>query len=116
MKIINEMSDDTVLEVFGRRLGQRRLALQMTQAELAQEAGVSKRTVERIEAGASSQSLNLIRILRVLDLLPRLDRLAPAAEPRPMDLLKLKGKERRRASGRRIAKQPGEKWAWGDDQ
>jgi transcriptional regulator with XRE-family HTH domain len=109
-------SDEAVLETLGRRLGQRRLTMGMTQAELADEAGVSKRTVERVEAGASSQSLNLIRILRVLDLLEKLDRLVPATEPRPMDLLKLKGRKRRRASPRRIASRADDKWAWGDDQ
>mgnify|MGYP000461714881 CR=1 FL=1 len=46
----------------------------LTQADLAHEAGVSKRTVERIEAGASAQMASLIRIFRVLDLMPALDR------------------------------------------
>ncbi len=35
------LGDDTVLEEFGRRPGRRRLALQLTQAALAEQAGVS---------------------------------------------------------------------------
>jgi len=93
------MTDDAVLEEFGRRLARRRLNLQLTQAKLAEQAGVSKRTVERMESGAAVQTLSLIRILRVLDLLQGLDQLIPETGPRPMDLLKLKGKERKRASG-----------------
>jgi len=109
------MADDAVLEELGRRLERRRLALQLTQAKLAEQAGVSKRTVERIEAGAAAQTLSLIRMLRVLDLLQGLDQMIPETGPRPMDLLKLKGKERKRASSRRAPNQSGEVWSWGDD-
>jgi transcriptional regulator with XRE-family HTH domain len=112
---LKTMTDDAVLEELGRRLERRRLDLQLTQAKLAEEAGVSKRTVERIEAGAAAQTLSLIRILRVLDILQGLDQLIPETGPRPMDLLKLKGKERKRASSSSAANQPGEVWSWGDD-
>lgn len=110
-----EMGDDAVLQELGRRLGQRRVSLRLTQANLAREAGVSKRTVERIEAGAAAQTLNLIRILRVLDLLPGLGQLVPETGPRPMDLLKLKGKTRKRVAPRRSANPSREGWSWGDD-
>jgi transcriptional regulator with XRE-family HTH domain len=109
------MADDAVLEELGRRLERRRLDLQLTQANLAEQAGVSKRTVERLEAGAATQTLSLIRILRVLDLLQGLDQLIPKTGPRPMDLLKLKKKERKRASTSRTADQAGAAWSWGDD-
>ena len=108
-------ADDAVLEELGRRLERRRLDLRLTQANLAEQAGVSKRTVERIEAGAVAQTLSLIRILRVLDLLQGLDQLIPKTGPRPMDLLKLKKKERKRASSRRPADPAGADWSWGDD-
>lgn len=82
---------------------------------MAEQAGVAKRTVERIEAGASAQMSSMIRILRVLDLLPGLDRLIPEAGPRPMDLLKRKGKVRQRASSRRRSDRSEEPWSWDDD-
>ena len=109
------LGDDAILEDIGRRLGRRRIALQLTQAALAEQAGVSKRTVERIEAGAVAQTLSLVRILRVLDLLSNLDQLIPETGPRPMDLLKLKGKERKRASSSRTSSQPGKAWSWEND-
>jgi len=60
------------------------------------------------------QMSTMIRILRVLELLDRLETLVPEAGPRPMDLLKLKGQERKRASGKR--KPPDEvPWKWGDE-
>ncbi|MCW9049155.1 MAG: helix-turn-helix domain-containing protein [Deltaproteobacteria bacterium] len=114
MKIEQLLSDETILVELGERLAQRRLELELTQAELAEQAGVSKRTLERIEAGASTQLSTLIRVLRVLELLDRLENLIPASGPRPMDLLKLKGKERQRAPrGKKLS--DAEPWQWGDD-
>jgi hypothetical protein len=49
-----------------------------------------------------------------LELLDRLETLVPEAVPRPMDLVKLKGKARKRASGKRQAAQEGP-WQWGDE-
>jgi transcriptional regulator with XRE-family HTH domain len=114
MKIFSSMSDDVVLEEFGARLGRRRIDLQLTQADLAEQAGVSKRTVERIEAGAAAQTLSLVRILRVLGLLEGLDQWLPESGPRPMDLLKLRGKERQRASSKRTVNKSTDDWSWGD--
>jgi transcriptional regulator with XRE-family HTH domain len=114
MRIQTELSDGTVLDELGGRMARCRLDLQLTQAELAEQAGVSKRTVERIEAGATTQVSTLIRILRVLNLLDGLDQLVPEAGPRPMDILKLKRTERKRASSRR-KKAPGGEWHWGDE-
>ena len=110
-----KMGDDAILEALGKRLRQRRIAMGLTQAELAREAGVSKRTVERIEAGAAAQTLNLVRILRVLDLLGGIGQLVPEAGPSPMDLLKRKGKARKRATSRRTKTSPNDSWSWGDD-
>lgn len=114
MKIEYLQTDQTILAELGERLAQRRLQRQLTQAELAEQAGVSKRTVERIEAGATTQLSTLIRILRVLQLLDRLEGLIPAIGPRPMDLLKLKGKERQRVTRKRKPSDP-EPWQWGDE-
>lgn len=40
----------------------------LTQAVLAQNAGVSKRTIERMESGYSIQTITLLKVLDVLDL------------------------------------------------
>ena len=65
MKISKLLADDAILTEIGERVARRRLDLQLTQAEMAEQAGVAKRTVERIEAGASAQMSSIIRILRV---------------------------------------------------
>ena len=115
MEISKQLTDDVILDEFGNRLARVRLDQQMTQAELANQAGVSKRTVERIESGASAQMSSIIRVFRVLNLLQGLDRIIPEAGPRPMDLLKLKGKVRQRASKSRGKDQPEEVWSWDDN-
>lgn len=115
MKISKLLADDAILTEIGGRIARRRLDLQLAQANVAEQAGIAKRTVERIEAGASAQMLSIIRIFRVLDLLQDLDRLIPEAQPRPMDLLKRKGKIRQRASSRRRSDQTDEPWTWDED-
>ena len=115
MKISSLLTDQSILAELGTRMARRRLDLQLTQAQVAEQAGVAKRTVERIEAGASAQLSSLVRIFRVLELLPGLEQLVPEAGPRPMDLLKLKGKRRQRASSRRLEDVPDKPWSWDDD-
>ncbi len=114
MEISKPLADDAILAEIGERVARRRLDLQLTQADVAEQAGIAKRTVERIEAGASAQMSSIIRILRVLDLLPGLDRMIPEAGSRPMDLLKRKGKVRQRASSSRRSDRPDKPWSWDD--
>ncbi|MFO7715091.1 helix-turn-helix domain-containing protein [Desulfosarcina sp.] len=106
------MSDAAILTELGARLARRRLDLQLTQADLAREAGIAKRTVERIEAGASAQMAGMIRIFRVLDLLPGMDRFIPPTGPRPMELIKNRGRQRQRASSGRRDDGRDEPWTW----
>ncbi len=63
MQLTGPTSDETVLAELGRRLARYRLDRNLSQAELARSAGVSKRTVERLESGASSQLGNFPLIL-----------------------------------------------------
>ncbi len=107
-------TDETILTEVGARLSSARLSRNLTQAQLARDAGVSKSTVERIEAGRSTQLTNFIRILRTLGLLDGLDSLLPPAQPTPMDLLRRAGKRPRRASGEAAAS--GEPWVWRDER
>lgn len=114
MKISKLLTDEVILAELGERIASRRLELQLTQAEVAEQAGIAKRTLERIEAGHSAQLSSVVRILRTLDVLPGLDRMIPESGPRPMELLKHKGK-RQRAPGRRAKERPQEPWSWGDE-
>lgn len=112
MKITGLLTDDAVLAELGARIAGRRVELQLTQAAVAEQAGIAKRTLERMEAGQTSQLATLVRVLRVLDAASGLDSLIPEPGPRPMDLLKRKGKVRQRASGKRVAKPTAKPWRW----
>ena len=114
MEISKLLADTAILREFGDRIARRRLDLQMTQAELAEQAGVAKRTVERAEDGASAQMASIVKILRVLDLLPGLNSLIPEVGPGPMALLKQKGKVRQRASKPRTSNKPKKPWSWNE--
>ena len=117
MKLSSDSSDVAVLGELGARLARLRLDRELTQAQLAREAGVSKRTVERIESGASAQLSSLVRVLRTLDLLSALDQLIPEPRPSPIELLR-SGRRRKRAprapgeAGDRHRTKP---WKWGDE-
>ena len=92
MRIGEETTDEAVLGELGRRLAQVRLGKNLTQAQLAAKAGVSKRTVERLEVGGVAPQLSgFLRICRGLDLLERFEHLVPEPVPSPMAQLKLGG-------------------------
>ena len=116
MKLSNLLSDEAILRELGSRLAALRLAHNLTQAALAQEAGISKRTVERLESGEVAARLSgLVRVCRVLGLTDRLDALVPVATPGPVEQLKLAGRARQRASQpRKPARAKSPKWTWGD--
>jgi transcriptional regulator with XRE-family HTH domain len=116
MKISSQNTDNAILKELGARLTRSRLNRNLTQAQLANEAGVSKRTVERIEAGHSTQLSNLIRVSRALGLLVNFNLLIPEPIPSPIEQLKLRGKVRERAStSSRTTGVSSDEWTWGDE-
>ena len=115
MKITKQATDEVVLGELGGRLTRIRLERNLTQAQLAEQAGVSKRTVQRLETGAVATQLSgFIRVCRVLDVIERFDLLIPEPVPSPVEQLKLAGRKRQRASAAKIAKPSAKKWQWGD--
>jgi transcriptional regulator with XRE-family HTH domain len=115
MKISATMPETVLLEELGDRARQCRVGMNLTQAELAKGAGVSQRTVERLEAGSSVQLDKLLRILRALDLSTNLDQLIPEASIRPIQLAGSRAVTRHRSYKRRGVKPTDNKgWVWGD--
>ena len=119
MRITAQLTDDAVLAELGARIGATRLALNLSQQEVAALGGIARKAVQRVEAGQPITTTNLVRVLRSLGLSDSLDQLVPEPLPSPVDLLKLHGKARKRASGkkRRRAPESGEPraWRWGDE-
>ena len=111
------MTDAGVLVHIGERLARLRLARNLTQEQLAEQAGLGLRTVQRLELGAAATQLSgFLRVCRVLGVLDRLDVFIPEPPASPMAQLQLKGKERRRAGRERKTKAAGkaQPWTWGE--
>jgi transcriptional regulator with XRE-family HTH domain len=118
MKIDDQLADQAVLDELGRRIARTRLERNIGQAELGAEAGVGVATVQRLERGRSVASTSLIRVLRVLGLLEALDRAVPELLPSPIEQLRLRGRQRRRARRPRATggmEEHPEPWRWGDE-
>ena len=111
----NHINDQALLQLLGERLAQLRLAKNLTQGQLAEQAGLGLRTVQRLELGASATQLSgFLRVCRVLGLVERLDLLIPEAVASPMAQLKQAGRKRRRASGNTAAPSLTGQWTWGE--
>lgn len=125
MSFDSRVTDAAILATLGERVGRLRIEAGLTQAELAERAGIGKRTLERLEAGRGTELVTLIRVLRILDSLEGFESLLPARPPSPIEQLKLHGKQRQRAShprGQRartardsvsVSGAPAKPWTWG---
>jgi transcriptional regulator with XRE-family HTH domain len=114
MPIDHLMSDETLLHEIGQRIARLRLERNLSQAQLAEQAGISKRTLERLEAGAAATQLSLfLRVLRQLDLLERLEQLLPEPQPSPLALLEQQQQATRKRASRRSVAKPATSWSWG---
>ncbi|HVU09240.1 MAG TPA: helix-turn-helix transcriptional regulator [Verrucomicrobiae bacterium] len=113
-----QATDEAVLTELGGRLTRIRLERNLTQDQLAKEAGVSKRTVQRLETGAVATQLSgFIRVCRVLDVIERFDLLISEPVPSPVAQLKMAGRKRQRAStAKKTVKPSAKKWQWGDER
>ena len=118
MKISKQATDAAILQELGARLTRTRLERNLTQASLAESAGVSKRTIERLESGGVAANLSaFLRVCRALDLVERLEWLLPEQPPSPIEQLKRRGRQRQRASRSKAPKsEPKKKWSWGDSK
>jgi putative transcriptional regulator len=110
---LGKMTPVAIAEELGVRLRQARLNADLTQAEVASRAGLNRRTVLNAEKG-QVQLENLVAILASMDMVNQLNVFLPAQEISPIQLAKLKGRERQRASKSEMhaapSKEAGSSW------
>ena len=99
--LYNDLNNHAVLKEIGHRVRRERLNQNTTQEALARFAGVSRRVVIDLESGKGCGLSSFIEILRALRKLDQLDALLPDPGISPIQLAKLQGKTRQRATGRR---------------
>ena len=90
--------------------------MNLPQAAPADQASVSKRTVERLESGAVATQLSgFLRVCRALGLVEHFESWIPEAVASPTEQLKRQGAKRRRASVKKAVAAKRGKWTWGDE-
>ena len=97
------------------RLERIRLSRNITQQQLADEAGVSLRTIGRMEKGKGVSCDTFIRVLTALRLQANLETLLPDPTVRPVERVRRQGSERRRARPT-TADTAASGWTWADDE
>lgn len=96
------MTDKAVAAEIGERIEQLRLERNMTQQAVADAIGISRVSYGKLEAG-EAKFVNVIAALRALGQLALVESFVPESTFSPMELLKMKGRQRQRAAGRRGA-------------
>jgi putative transcriptional regulator len=100
-----------VAEELGSRIRTARLNANLSQAELAKKTGLSIKAIVNTEKG-KSQLETVITVLQGLNLAGQLDLLIPNQEISPLQLAKLKGRQRQRASRSRTKKHDEDITTW----
>ncbi len=108
-------SSESIERDLCNKLERIRLQKNISQATLAKNAGVSRRTISRMENGAGVSLDTFIRVMMALNLSDHLVALLPDSTIRPIDRVSRKG-ERKNASSPRAKKPQSKSWTWGDEQ
>jgi len=98
----------------GRRLAKLRLARNVTQRTLAEDAGIGVRTLRRLEAGEPCGLDTLLRVAIALGRGEALLNAVPPREVRPIERVDSGGRERQRARPRKRVS-PEDPWSWAKD-
>ena len=109
------LSNLQIEQELGKRLKSHRLEINLSQAEVAERSGLSRRTVSAIENGEGSTLGTLIVLLRALGALETLDGFLPDPGISPIAMLKLRDDTRKYASKPRKSPPP-TTWKWGDEK
>ena len=108
-------TSDQIEAALCKRLESIRLSRNITQAQLAEEAGVSPRTIGRFEKGQGVSVDTFVRIMIALGIQQSLEALLPDPTVRPIERVGIGAGERRRA---RPTQSSNERptWSWGDGE
>ncbi len=89
-------TDKAILMEFEKRIRQKRIQKRFRQSDLAQRAGISVYTLQKMEYGQSYNVSTLIQVLRALNELDQLEHFLPPVEISPIELLTSNEKTRQR--------------------
>jgi DNA-binding XRE family transcriptional regulator len=92
------MTDDAIALELGARIQRQRLNRNKSQDQIAEAVGVSKPTIVQLERGQAKLT-TLIAVMRALGMLDQVDQIVPEVPVSPVQVLKMSGAIRKRASG-----------------
>ncbi|MBU3071208.1 helix-turn-helix transcriptional regulator [Aestuariicella sp. G3-2] len=90
------MTDEAIAAEIGARIEQMRLEKNLTQQQVADAVGLSRVSYGKLVRG-QGKFTNVIAVLRALDALELVEHFVPEVGFSPMELLRLKGRQRQRA-------------------
>ena len=93
-----EMTNLAILERVGKRIAEMRLRKNISQKKLALDAGTSLNTIQRVESGEPVRTDVLVKVMRALGLLENMEGLIPEQPISPIQMKKIQGEKRKRAS------------------
>lgn len=103
------------LRALGERVAKLRLSRNLTQANVAREAGASVSSVKRLEAGENTSLDTFLRVLAVLGVEQHVLAALPDPAVRPVERVQYAGRERQRARVRVKEAAAAAEWTWGKD-
>ena len=95
---LDTMTNASIAAEIGQRIEQMRLEQNLTQQQVADEIGLSRVSYRKL-VGGMGKFENIIAVLRVLGRLDLIEPLVAETIFSPIEQLKLKGRQRQRASG-----------------
>ena len=109
-------TSDQIMEALCKRLESIRLSRNLTQIQLAKEAGVGLRTIQRLEKNSNGLAMEtFIRVMKALRIQHNLEALLPDPSVRPIERIGVGAKERKRARPE-STKTESSAWSWGDGE
>ena len=111
IKIEMKKSYQEYISELGKKIKSYRIMKELSQEDLSDKTGISKRSISRLEQGESIQMDNLFKILIALDLGDNIDLLVPDQTRRPSYYLEYSDSGPQRVRKKRVKTT----FKWGDE-
>ncbi len=98
------LSNPEILSLIGERLREWRIKDELTQNELMKNTGLSRGTIQNLEAGMNADLNTVVAVLRALDLVDNLNTFLPEPEPSLESLKEIRNtpSQRRRVRKKKV--------------
>ena len=98
------LSNPEILSLIGERLREWRIKDELTQNELMKNTGLSRGTIQNLEAGMNADLNTVVAVLRALDLVDNLNTFLPEPEPSLESLKEIRNtpSQRRRVRRKKV--------------